>query len=525
MKKRSVFATISSFLVIVLLFSLLTPSAFAADEIVQVGSTPEGGAVYQIDAAVQAGDKYTSITGFSVEVTMTEMGSFSGAMPMSVLLATKGAHDGSEYVFTYPDNFPVYDLADDEIVAMAVGANAFIGPMAFKNGKAMEEDFAEGDTRTLTYEGNVALFSDDSSVMTLVCFTGQFTINSIKWIYSDVSAADETPWEKVEKTEFLDIETVTSEKQNGYNYVDITIPATGEDSYPVIFWIHGGGWASMSRKSCILDDTKEFLLSQGYAFVSAEYTLCERTEEGGVISPKMQMLYDLKAAVRFLRANAETYKLNTNYIVAMGESAGAHLALLMGTTNGRTLHEDLSMGNAAYSGDVSAAVSYFGPSYFVADENASEADITMAYALLGDEVMTFSDEIMELEKNMSPSLLVSETTVPLFITHSKLDGTVPVSHSERMIEAAGAYLDADDLQSIIYETGGHGDRSVFDTNAAYTAVAKFINAHRPDAVQSENSAAAEKPSVRSIILIAALCAVVLIVVIVVCVRRAKAKKK
>ena len=423
---------------------------------------------------------YTLITGFKLIVTLNKMGSFAGSqLPLSVIIVTKGAYTGSDYIFTYPDNFPVYDLSKNEIVVFAVGSSAFIGPMAFKTGKAKEETFVEGEERTLTYEGHTSLFTENNSILTLAFFTGDFTINNVEWIKGEISQEITIEWEKVDKLEFKDIETVDSSKQNERNYIDITIPAEGKGPFPIIFWIHGGGWPSMSRKSCILDDTKAYLIYKGYAFISAEYTLVKYKDDGKAISPKLGMIHDLKAAVRFIRANAGKYNLNPNYIVAMGESAGGHLALLMGTTNGRKEHEDLTMGNAEYSSDVQAAIGYFAPTTFVVNEDSSEEDMTMSYALLGDEVLEFKEEITEIEKLMSPSYMVSKSSVPLFITHSKEDGTVPFYHSEKIYEAAKKYLSEDNLKTVFYETGGHGDRSTFDTPYAYDAVSQFIDSHNP----------------------------------------------
>ena len=396
-----------------------------------IGHLPDdigGGSVYQVDSLIQKPDNYTNITGFSVEVKLTKMGQYSGGLPLSILIVTKGAHSSEEYIFTFPDNFPVYNLSKDEIVAMAVGPNSFIGPMAFSKGKSMAEDFNEGETRTLTYDGNIPLFTENITELTMVSFTGDFEISGIIWIFGNITQKNEKLWNKVEKIEYLDISTVDKSIQNGYNYVDITIPDTNKNSYPVIFWIHGGGWSSMSRKSCILDDTKEYLLAQGYAFVSAEYILCVRHENNSISSPGLKMVYDLKAALRFIRSKANLYHLNTEYIVAMGESAGAHLALILGTTNGNQEYEDLSMGNAGFSSNVQLSVSYFGPSSMVCnDKNAENNDLLLAYGLLGDEVLNFSEKIIALEKKMSPALLCNENIAPLFITHSKEDKTVNIS--------------------------------------------------------------------------------------------------
>lgn len=171
----------------------------------------------------------------------------------------------------------------------------------------------------------------------------------------------------------------------------------------------------------------------------------------------------------------------------MGESAGGHLAFLMGTTNGNKIHENLTMGNSKYSSDVQVAVGYFAPTTFLVHRNSSEADLIMSYALLGSEIMNFTDEIMELEKQMSPSFMVSEKSVPLFITHSTKDGTVPIYHSEKLYEAAKNYLSGKDLKKIFYDYGGHGDRSTFDTPSSYVAVTEFIDSHNPSNSKRETS--------------------------------------
>lgn len=55
-------------------------------------------------------------------------------------------------------------------------------------------------------------------------------------------------------------------------------------------------------------------------------------------------IYDCKAAIRFIRANAEKYNLNPGQIAVLGCSAGAHLAQMLGVTNGNTEFEDLLHG-------------------------------------------------------------------------------------------------------------------------------------------------------------------------------------
>ena len=70
-------------------------------------------------------------------------------------------------------------------------------------------------------------------------------------------------------------------------------------------------------------------------------------------------LHDCKAAIRFLRANAQRFPLDTQRIGVVGNSAGGHLAAVMGTTNGQPEYEDLTMGNSDYSSDVQAVFVWF----------------------------------------------------------------------------------------------------------------------------------------------------------------------
>jgi dienelactone hydrolase len=71
-------------------------------------------------------------------------------------------------------------------------------------------------------------------------------------------------------------------------------------------------------------------------------------------------LFDVKAAIRFLRANASKYGLDSDRFGVCGDSAGGFYAVMAAATQGNTAFEDLSMGNTCYSSVVKAVVSWFG---------------------------------------------------------------------------------------------------------------------------------------------------------------------
>ena len=505
------------------LFLGLCPMSFssiasmaAENEIVYKGDTPEYTdpeykdedtgefkvtppmSVYWADASIDHPDDYTKIVGFTLSLKWTEPGYYGGwattkENPMGILFTTQGKHEPSEYIIRFPGNTPVYDLSSKSVKNLIVGSSGMEGVIANQVSNAKTYKLELGDTAEITYEGTTAIFTEGDPIMTILEYAGGFEFYGIEWITGEPEERPEEPWDKVEVQNYFDVATVSDDKQNGNNYVDITIPKTDKESYPVVLWIHGGGYITGTRKSIQLVNTKDYLLAQGYAFVSVEYTLTEADTsttpatygKGGM----PQMLNDVKAAVRFLRANAETYKLDTRFIAAMGESAGAGLALLMGTTNGSAQHEDLTMGNAEYSSDVQTIVSFCGPSVF-----SGYYKVLMS-AYLGnfikeDGTKYTDEEIDELSVLWSPTDQVNSDTPPMFLSYSKSDKTVPYYFYEEMIESAQMFMDEEDIKSVIYTgedpypwASGVGDPTindhvsvdVFDNYTAYTTLAEWLN--------------------------------------------------
>lgn len=520
--------------------------------------------VYWIDAAAQKPGSYTKIIGFTLTVKFTEAGYYGGwkesqENPMGMLLLTKGAHEASEYVFTYPnEQSPTYDLSTKDIVTFCTGKSAtYVVDTAFSNGEQVRASV--GDTVELSYKGSTALFTEGDSVMTAVCFLGSYELISVEWELGEPEEVEAIDWDniKVNTKEYLNIRTVegadeltdeeygylaTEEvtvngvtyssgdvvpgtKGYGYNYVDITIPDTDQESYPVILWIHGGGYITGNRKSVLLQNNKEYLLSQGYAFVSVEYKLTEAETldnvttygEGGM----PEMLQNIKLAVRYLRANASKYKLDTSFIAAMGESAGAGLAMLMATTNGLVdgddgyydeyfaemygddvanrisaiKYEDTSTGWANYSSDVQAAVTVCAPSVFSGDVapyvmsayiGSEYNDYLTYYSLNKIDSYAYKDYYDALSEVWSPADLVGSNTAPLYLAYSKEDTTVSFDIFGTAIQkAVESGMSSDDYKEVFYEKGGHVDRSVFDSDASCVDIATWVNAQRAK-VQASN---------------------------------------
>src|SRR5690606_2355594 len=108
-------------------------------------------------------------------------------------------------------------------------------------------------------------------------------------------------------------------------FLDVFCP-DGDSSkrYPVVLLIHGGGWQSGDQSQ--MHTIGKALAAKGYVAVEVEYRL-------SLDAKYPEAVYDLKSAVRWMRANADKILLDTKYIASLGTSSGGQLASLLGVTN------------------------------------------------------------------------------------------------------------------------------------------------------------------------------------------------
>lgn len=142
-----------------------------------------------------------------------------------------------------------------------------------------------------------------------------------------------------------------------FEKLDIHLPEKGDGPFPVIVFIHGGAWC-MGDKDDMQVRPFMSLLQDGYAVASVNYRL---TGEKGFPAGLM----DCKAAVRFLKANAEKYHLDAERMGLAGDSAGPNLVLMIGTTVDHPELNDLTLGYADQDTKVKCIVSWYAPTDIV----------------------------------------------------------------------------------------------------------------------------------------------------------------
>lgn len=443
-----------------LIIALLTTQFFMSSVGIHAESkmpspiTDKGKGLFHIDAKVTNPDSYKKITGFELTVKLVSQGSIGdGTLLINTLMVSQGAQTADAFAMSYDGGVPRYTGTAKELITFS----DFAGSSMFFT-YASNATFSNGTVK-VRYEGGKALFDDTNSILSAFGIYGQFDVTNVTWISGKIDVNNKTlggEWPvSIRTKKYNDIPNV----KNGTvsNYIDIEVP-DGKGPYPVILWLHGGGWTQLNRKSCFISDTMDYLLSKGYAVVSAEYTLSQ-INGNSIKSGYPNMIYDLKAAVRYIRANAEKYNLDTSFVAAMGESAGGHLAMLLGTTNGNPDYEDLSMGNAKYSSNVQAIVSYFGPSNLTG---------MLALAALG------SDYTPKQTEAASPYYKINKNTPPLFLTHGKNDAVVSIQQSYDMEKKAKSIIGEANVTSVYYDDAPHASVGAYDIRPAAEKVEVFL---------------------------------------------------
>lgn len=191
--------------------------------------------------------------------------------------------------------------------------------------------------------------------------------------------------------------------------------------YPCIVWICGGGWLQLDKSAHLLYLSK--LAQNGFVVASVEY----RTSNQDKYPTQIQ---DVKAAIRYLRAHADRYRINPLQIGVMGESAGGYLTCMAALDNDKKLDVGEYL---EQSSKVQAACPWYAPTNVTGFRYTDEILCQGApeSLLLGYNVMKNKEKAYE----SSPVSKVSKDAPPFLIIHGTNDHTVPFAQSEQLYEA------------------------------------------------------------------------------------------
>jgi acetyl esterase/lipase len=241
--------------------------------------------------------------------------------------------------------------------------------------------------------------------------------------------------------------------------LDLWVPAS-ETSPPLVVWIHGGAWMFGDRR--YLPETLrpnqlfDELVAAGLAVATIDY-------RHALEAHFPAQLHDAKAAVRYLRAHADMLGIDTTKIGVWGESAGGHLAALVGLT-GQHAELEGAIGVLGQSSGVDVVVDWYG----VADLAGRPQDgrIPEIMAELPAELVTPPEVLVAGGDDQhtlavaSPMSYVTPAAPPFLLIHGTADTVVPYVQSEALAQAlsnAGVSVQLIPIKDAEHIFNGHDD--------------------------------------------------------------------
>ncbi len=207
--------------------------------------------------------------------------------------------------------------------------------------------------------------------------------------------------------------------------LDIYAPEAPKGPLPLIVWIHGGAWRGGWKEN----PYGLRLTEKGYILASINYRLSPEA-----VFPAQ--IEDCKGAIRFLRAHAKKYSIDADHIGVAGDSAGGHLAALLGASGGdKELEGDVG-GNSTVSSRVQCVVDFFGPSDMMKFKgqpvwpkiDQPQSPLCQLFGgLLADK--------QDLVAKANPITHITKDCPPFLVAHGNRDGTVPFNQSELLVAA------------------------------------------------------------------------------------------
>ena len=246
--------------------------------------------------------------------------------------------------------------------------------------------------------------------------------------------------------------------------LDIYTPQKAQKS-PLIVWVHGGAWRAGSKNKVPVAQ----LVDHGFAIASVDYRLSP-------VAKFPAQIHDIKAAIRFLRANAGTYDFDPERFVIAGSSAGGHLAALVGVSNGVTELEGTVGDHVSPSSDVQSIVVFYGAANLQTILSQStphglSVRVPALELLLGGQPL----DVPELAKLASPVAHIDASDPPLLLIHGDQDPQMPINQAH---ELHGKYKQLRlPVEFEVVHGGAHGGKQFFD-DRMLNRVAEYLKTGR-----------------------------------------------
>ncbi|MFY8005280.1 MAG: alpha/beta hydrolase fold domain-containing protein [Chitinophagaceae bacterium] len=275
-----------------------------------------------------------------------------------------------------------------------------------------------------------------------------------------------TPTPTTEAQTLKDVVYATS---SSAQKMDIYIPA-GAGPFPAVVLIHGGAFKAGDKSSEATNAAK--LVANGYVAISINYRL-----SGEAVFPAA--VHDCKAAIRFVRANAGTYRINANKLGTWGASAGGNLSAILGTSGGDAYLEGTQGTNLTVSSTVQATIDWFGPINFATMVSeglslgyASTYNVDNESQYIGVDANNAAN--ISIVNKANPTTYIDVNDPPFWIQVGSADPLIPYTQSLNFYNSLKAVLGESKVSYELINGAGHGG-SQFSTEANLNKAIAFFD--------------------------------------------------
>jgi acetyl esterase/lipase len=217
--------------------------------------------------------------------------------------------------------------------------------------------------------------------------------------------------------------------------------------------IHGGGWVEGDKESMVDEFCLPFL-QQNFVVANVEYRLAKAATAPAAVT-------DVLTAAKWLHDHAAEYKVDPAQIIAVGNSAGGHLALLAAMAP--------ASAGLGPSSKIAAAIDFYGIAD-VADQLEGSNQREYAVAWIPEQPRR-----MELARSLSPQTYVRKGLPPILALHGDRDDVVPYEQSVKLTKALKS---AGDDATLLTVPGGQHGFAPEEMNKLWPQVFKWLKRHK-----------------------------------------------
>ena len=237
---------------------------------------------------------------------------------------------------------------------------------------------------------------------------------------------------------------------------------------PIIIYLPGSAWFKQNLGDSIPQIMK-FVEQSGYAAAIVGY-------RPSTVAKSPAQLMDIKSSIRYLRANADAYNIDSDRIAIWGTSSGGHIASLVGLTEGIEKFE--TKDNGEESSGVKAVINFFGPTDFLRMDDfpsaiAHNEATSPESSVIGGPIQDPNNRGKVDEYNPLSYISEDKEYPPFLIMHGDSDHLVPFNQSLILYEA----LRDSDHSAEFYKLLGAGHGNRFFTQQTLRIVLDFLNLH------------------------------------------------